>query len=54
MRISNLSRIADSAFLIHVGTRQLLSYIEKKHYYISKKVADIDFVRHPDNCKQFY
>ena len=27
-----------SAFLIHVGMQQLLTYIEKQHYHVSKKL----------------
>ena len=33
----------DSAFLIHVGTRQIPMYIEKKHYHVGKKDADVGF-----------
>ena len=27
---------------------QMLTYIKKKYYHISEKVADVDFVWHPD------
>ena len=40
------------AFLTHVDTRQLPRqlpvYIEKEHYHIGKKVANVGFVWHPD------
>ena len=45
-----------AAFLIHVGTqqlpRQMPTYIEKKHYHVGKKVADICFVWHLDTLFQ--
>ena len=42
-----------TAFLIHVGTRQLLpTYIEKKHYCHGKKVADVGFLWHLDTLFQ--
>ena len=41
-----------TAFLIHVGTWklpwQLPAYVDKAHYYVSKKVADVGFVWHSD------
>ena len=37
-----------SVFLIHVSTRQLRTFIEKKHYHVGKKVADIGLLCHPD------
>ena len=37
-----------SAFLIPVGRWQLPMYIEKKHYHIGEKVAEVSFVWHPD------
>lgn len=41
-----------TAFLIHVGTRklprQLPAYVDKTHYHVSKKVADVGFVWHSD------
>ena len=34
-----------AAFLIHVGARQLPTYIEKSIYYhVGKKVTDVGFV----------
>ena len=48
--------IANPAFLLHLGTRELLrqmpTYIEKKHYHVGKKFADVDFVWHPDTLFQ--
>ena len=38
--------------LIHISTRQLPSYLEKKHYHIGKKVPNVGFVRHPDTLFQ--
>ena len=42
--------------IIHVGTWQLLrqmpTYIEKKHYHVGKRIADIGFVWNPDTLFQ--
>ena len=47
---------AATTFLIHIGTqqlpRQMQTYIEKKHYHDSKKVADVGFEWHPDTSFQ--
>ena len=40
--------IEGTAFLIHVGTQQLSTYIEKKHYHVNKKVADTGSEWNPD------
>ena len=41
-----------TAFLTHVDTRQLprqmSAYVEKKHYHVGKKVADVGFVCNPE------
>ena len=46
----------NTAFLINVDiwqlTRQMSTYIEKKHYHVSKNVADVSFVWHPDTLLQ--
>ena len=45
-----------AAFLTDADTRQLLrhmkAYIEKKHYHVGKKVADLGLVWHPDTLFQ--
>ena len=45
-----------TAFQTHVNTRQLprqiRAYIEKKHYHVGKKVADVSFIWHPDTLFQ--
>ena len=42
-----------TVFLIHVATRQLLrTYIEKKHYHVDKKGAEVGFVWHLDTLFQ--
>ena len=33
-----------SVVLIHVGTGQLPTYIEKKQYHVGKKVADVRLI----------
>ena len=41
-----------TAFLTHVDTqqllRQMLAYIEEKHYHVGKKFSHVGFVWHPD------
>ena len=44
--------IEGTAFLIHVGTQQLSTYIEKKHYHVDKKVADTGSEWNPDTFFQ--
>ena len=44
--------VSSTAFLIHVGMQQLLTYIEQKHYNVLKKVANVSFVWHPDTLFQ--
>ena len=43
-----VKKTIQSVFQIHFNKQQLSIYAEKKHYYVGKKVAHIDFVWHPN------
>ena len=32
--------------------KEMLTYIEKKHYHVGKKVADVSFTLHPETFFQ--
>ena len=48
--------ILNAAYPIQIGTwqlpRQMPTYIEKKHYHVGKKVADVNFIWHQDTLFQ--